>query len=518
MKFAVCRVLSIGGLLAVASCSVFAQRWPDFPYVVYSEEAVSSVAGQVRFRPCRVEHPNGSLFRMLECGNLQVPENYAEPNGRKITLFIGRIKATEKRSKTDPLVPIAGGPGSAASESYLFPGQGFGKIARNRDIYIIDQRGTGKSGKLTCLEDLDKSVFKELEAGGQTARLFEMCLAELNAAPAQYTTSVAVKDLDAVRSALGVSQWNLYGASYGTRVAQHYLRSYPKHTRSVILDAVVAPQLNLPLEVASNSQRALDRLLQRCENDKACKSAFPDLRQNLDKLFAALEKKPIKVSVENISTGTLDDSSFQKADLQIFLRLSLYTSEFSAILPLLVHEAAIKNNYAPLIRNAQRTEDRLGSMLSLAMHNTVVCSEDMFFSSVNDELRQTMAATFMGEGFIDSLVEACSLWPKGPVDSTLKEFVSSDVPVLLLSGSEDPITPPRYAEMVHAKLDNSVHLIVQGHGHGMAAKGCVPSIMARFVESASVDNLNAVPFVSQPANNCSQATRRHNIESIGGFV
>ncbi|WP_185235490.1 alpha/beta hydrolase [Teredinibacter franksiae] len=489
-------------LLFSSLCCAAAAAWPAFPNVVYTDPEHTSTIGDIQFTECRVSYPGKSHFRFLDCGSLEVPENYAKPSGKKITLFVGKIKAKGKKPMEDAFVPISGGPGSAASEGYLFPGQGFDKINLNRDIYIIDQRGTGKSNKLICLDDVDKNLHAHEQNREKTKQLVGQCLEELEGDPSQYTTSVAVRDLEAVRLALGLGAWNLYGASYGTRVAQHYLRMYPESTRSVILDAVAYPQLNLGYDIAIQSQRALDDMITRCEKVESCKQAFPQLKQGITSLFEQLNENPIELKVENFGSGKPEAFTLYKTHLLMLIRMSLYAPEVMAVLPLLLHEAYANNNFSPLARSAFKTEKTMGDMLSIGMHNSVVCSEDMAFFALRDGDRQRLAGTYIGEHLLDTLLDTCAIWPTGPVDRNFKLPVESNKPVLLLSGSADPITPPEYAVKAAEKLTNSRHLIAEGMGHGLAAKGCMPTQMAKFLDAASskeldiecLDRLEPAPF------------------------
>ncbi|WP_045857904.1 alpha/beta hydrolase [Teredinibacter purpureus] len=468
-------------------------HWPKFERVTYLQPEVSHKVGTIAFTQCRVSDVSGSYFRQLECGYLKVPENYLHPDGREITLFIGRLKATGKKALSDAFIPIPGGPGSAASESYLFPRQGFDKILQQRDIYILDQRGTGKSNRLDCavLPEQAWKVSLDAEIRAQLKVHYAECLAQLTGDPSQYTTSVAVKDLEAVRRALGLEQWNIYGASYGTRVAQHYLRRHPSSIRSVVLDAVVHPQLVLGPVIILESDRALQDLLRRCEATEECQAQFPDLKQGIYRLIDELKVKPLALTVENITDGKNEEMLLQAGHVIAYIRMSLYSADTLALMPLLLHEAYANNNYAPLARNALLIIDQMDKLISTGMHNTVMCTEDAPFLDRDTLHPDVYAETYMGGDLVGSMFDLCRDWPIGPIDEAFKTAVKSDKPVLLLSGSVDPITPPRYAEKAAEHLSNSVHVVGQGLGHGMAQQGCVPTLMAKFIDSASTADVQS---------------------------
>src|SRR5271170_7256119 len=206
--------------------------------------------------PCQIEHPLRLTVVAADCGVLEVPENPHEPEGRNIHLHVARVAAINRRKQPDALFVLAGGPGQAASAFYASVAPAFERIQRERDIVLIDQRGTGASNPLDCAED-EERLYQASNA--QILAATQRCLDTLRARarPAYYTTSLAVSDLERVRAALGYERINLYAVSYGTRVAQQYLRRYPARVRALILDGVVPPQLAVGPEVALDAESAL---------------------------------------------------------------------------------------------------------------------------------------------------------------------------------------------------------------------------------------------------------------------
>jgi len=162
-------------------------------------------------------------------------------------------------------------------------------------------------------------------------------------------------------------------------------------------------------------------------------------------------------------------------------------------MPLLVHEAA-QENYLPLAAQYMMIAEGMSDSMSIGMHNAVVCTEDAPFFAEENVDQQMLEATYMGPLQLDSLAAICSVWPKGPLDDEFKLPVQSDVPVLLLSGEADPITPPRYAEMAAVNLDNALLLTGKRQGHGQAPRGCMPKIIAEFVESTDLGSLQTDCF------------------------
>src|SRR6185503_4270869 len=239
---------------------------------------------------CRLE-AQGLPAAFARCGTLSVPEDPASPAGPAVEIFVARVAALSANPKPDPLLLIAGGPGQSTVDFYLQLRGAFEQARRDRDIVLVDQRGTGRSaGGFTCKTPDDLA----LDTAGPEAleRVIDACQAELKHDPRFYTTSVAVQDLDRVRAALGIEQWNVYGVSYGTRVAQHYLRRFQDHTRAVVLDGVVPPELALGPDVAREAQRALTQIFSRCAADSACGTRFAELPAHFRELLARLDKPP----------------------------------------------------------------------------------------------------------------------------------------------------------------------------------------------------------------------------------
>ncbi|MEM7678505.1 MAG: alpha/beta fold hydrolase, partial [Myxococcota bacterium] len=190
------------------------------------------------------------------CGQLTVPEDYARPEGPKVELFVAVIPARTKTPAPDAVTAIAGGPGGAATDDYVNWGQtAFSDLLKTRDIVLIDQRGTGRSNRFDCPFDPDglaDATPEEIKAANKA------CIESFSGDPRFYTTTEAVKDLEAVRTALGYSKLNVYGVSYGTRVALEYLRRYPQSVRTTVLDGVAPADLALGPGIPLAAQNALD--------------------------------------------------------------------------------------------------------------------------------------------------------------------------------------------------------------------------------------------------------------------
>ncbi|MEJ2602942.1 MAG: alpha/beta hydrolase [Gammaproteobacteria bacterium] len=320
--------------------------------------------------------------------------------------------------------------------------------------------------------------------------LIEECLADLDADPRFYTTSVAVQDLEAVREALGYPALNLYGISYGTRVAQHYLRRYPERTRSVVLDGVVPVGKALGPEIALFAQATLDTIFSRCAGDEICAGHFPSVEQEFDRLRRDLAAEPESVRLPHPITAVPTEKRFSPQELATAVRLLSYAPITAALLPHLINEAA-GGNFTPLAAQTMMIEASLQEQLAIGMHNSVICAEDIPYVTRDLIDRDALAGTYIGEEQIDTLQEICRYWPRGVIDPDFREPLDTDVPVLVLSGEYDPITPPAWGDLTVSGLANARHVVGPGQGHGLLPAGCTPRVVGEFIATADVQAIDA---------------------------
>jgi pimeloyl-ACP methyl ester carboxylesterase len=306
---------------------------------------------------------------------------------------------------------------------------------------------------------------------------------------AYYTTSLAVQDLDRVRAALGYRHVNLYGVSYGTRVAQHYVRRFPSRARAVILDGVVPPQLILGPALAIDAENALASILARCARDRACRQSFGDPSHTYRKVRAALEARPVAVELPHPTTGAPWSITFTDLHLATVLRLASYASEQAALLPLALHAADRDRNFAPLAAQFAMVNDSLENLLAYGMNASVVCAEDVPFYDGLQIDREKLERTYLGTLQLDALRKVCEVWPRGPMDRDFHAPLSSATPALLMSGTDDPVTPASYGEQAARGFSDRRHLVLRDQGHGQLAAPCVDRIMADFIAAGTTREL-----------------------------
>ena len=446
--------------------------------------AQASSDASIDLEPCELTLPWAAAAAKAECGAFAVPEDPARPEGRHIDLNVARVPASGRSARPDPVFLFAGGPGQAATEAWLLVAGALQKVNEKRDIILIDQRGTGKSNPLKCPEmDMEEALSTDWD---QLESLTRNCLDHIDGDPRYYTTTIGMQDYDLVRAALGYEQINLWGASYGTRAAQVYLRLYPDRVRSVVLDSVVPQELALGVDHAIKLDQAVFRVLDNCDRDAGCGAAFPGTADLLRQLIDLVELEPVVVEVEHPSTGEPLSLTFDRDALSASLRFLMYSSDTQAMLPLLIYEAATTGDLSRLASQMLISTSGLDEMLALGMEMSVMCAEDFPFFPDDD----SKAGLLMGNTMIDASRVQCGIWPRGEVPSGFHDPVSSDRPVLLLSGELDPVTPPEYAERVAIHFPNSLHVIAPGQGHSVTPRGCLGDVVAEFIEQASVLGLD----------------------------
>lgn len=447
-----------------------------------------ATAENLTLSDCRISAGPGMPSMKARCGNLARPLDPWNPDAETIELRVAVVPALNLTPLTDPLVPIAGGPGQGTIQFYTANYWAFKGVNRDRDILLIDQRGTGESATMDC--EFDDDMVEGEYSRELTLKFTRECLDQLPYDPRFFTTSAAVTDIEAVREALGYPTLNIYGVSYGSRVAQHFARRYPESTRSLIIDGVVPPQISLGPEIATESQKAVEKILARCRENQACNERFPAVEDDFKRVVASLREAPVELSVPHPSTGRPEVIDFGEGELAGAIRLLAYHPNTMALLPLLVHEAG-QGNYVPIGSQFMMTVISMMDSLSLGMHNAVMCTEDAPFYDPATIDYDGLSASYMGRFQLDALETICSVWPAGLLDDEFKVPLATDIPVLLLSGDADPITPPRYADLAAIDLNNAVHLIGKNQGHGQILVGCTADVIAKFIDNLDPGELDA---------------------------
>ena len=426
--------------------------------------------------PCRLAGVEHAAW----CGSVQRPLDPAQPAGRQIDVHFAVLPAVARNKKPDPVFLFAGGPGQSAIDLAGSASRLLARLSNRRDIVLVDQRGTGRSAPLQCAADAPARPLREqVDPALQRAEL-QRCRAALQALPhgdlRQYTTSIAVQDIDAVRQRLGVARFNAVGASYGTRAVLEHLRQFPQTVRRAVLDGVAPPDMVLPASFSPDAQSAFDALLAACEAEPACRQRHPALRARWQSLLDSL---PRDVSVQHPVTRQTERFVFTRAMATSLVRAPLYVPALAAALPLAVDEAA-QGRFTALFGLASAFGGGSGVRLAAGMHFSVVCAEDL---PRLDTAADRPGADF-GSGMADLYRDVCAGWPRGSVPSAFYTVPPASAATLLLSGGLDPATPPRHGARVAQALGPLArHAVVPNAGHGVMGLLCVRDALFRFIDA-----------------------------------
>jgi pimeloyl-ACP methyl ester carboxylesterase len=409
---------------------------------------------------------------VLRCVRLPVALDYAVAGGPAITLHVTIAPAFRESARPDPLFVLAGGPGQAGTDVLILLNNTFRRVRATRDIVFIDQRGTGLSGKLDCARQANEESRTEAE-NDAAARA---CIAAVKQPFAAYSTDNAARDIEQVRAALGYGSINLWGASYGTRLAQVYARAYPGKLRAAILDGVLTPEQVIPA-AGRDGEAALQLVFRQCASDKACNSAFPALRQEFATLSTRVASGAIKLQLPDPRTARPLALEMTSDRFLGTVHNILYSALDARRLPFLIH-SAYNGQWEPFVarRNAASDFSNDGPVAQL-LHLAVVCAED--FPRLTPQMAAADAAPLTAP-MLSRLRAMCAMMPIPPARHKAPTAIAA--PVLMLSGELDPVTPPHRAEAAGQYMQQVQHLTVAWAGHGVSQLGCAPRLLREFLD------------------------------------
>jgi pimeloyl-ACP methyl ester carboxylesterase len=446
-------------------------------------------------KPCPgfAETGYAPLVDGAECGELEVDENPDDSKGKKISLNILRLPAISPVPEKDPLFLIQGGPGGSSVDMAAQIHYVFWDVRKNRDLIFVDQRGTGKSNPLTCDQlTEDQRKLSEAEQLVIQESLYKNCAEKYQSNAAFYTTPYAVKDLDQIRAALGYEKLNIWGGSYGTRVVLEYARQFPNRLRSMVLDGVAPVAISLPDYFARDAMAALTKLNDSCNQDTFCAKEYAPMDEKIDRLLKRLQQadaddKSVVIEYSHPRYQSQTSLTLTARQFSGLVFSVLYSRELSALLPQVIHQAD-QGNYQALANLNFLAEDNMKKMsITEGMRYSVICNEDYWLSFHRSSIPETQ---FLGYDFMKEMSNVCQLWSKSPLHEDYFKPVESNVPGLLLSGGFDPVTPAIWAEETLKYLPNSRSLLAKGGHHIVSYQGCLPQVIAQFIERASMEGIN----------------------------
>ncbi|MFZ5915411.1 MAG: alpha/beta fold hydrolase [Chloroflexota bacterium] len=451
---------------------------------------------------CPFQLPAGQVeSETVRCGYLILPENRSDPNSRDIRLAVAIFGPTAGAAAADPILYLSGGPGGSVLEYlYLAFSRFEPLLTLGRELILFDQRGVGFSQPaLDCPavlelglelldEELDGRPLADPEMSELNLEALLACEADLLAVAdlTTYNTLANAADINDLRLALGYDQMNLWGASYGTRLALEVMRDFPEGLRSVVLDSVYPPDIDLYLEGPVNLDRSMDLLFESCASDTACNAAYPNLRTVFFETVERLNETPLPSQVIDPFTGQRYDAVFDGDSLLGLTFRLLYETDVLPSLPQLIYAVSQDDlSLAELIRGQLLAQ---ADAMSQGMQFSVQCNEEFAFNTLEDF--QAVVASYpelapvYGDSAVGELAfRVCQDWDSGVADARENEPVISDVPTLLMAGQYDPITPPAWARHTAQTLANGHLFEYPGVGHGASiVLGCPQAMMQAFID------------------------------------
>jgi len=426
----------------------------------------------------------GDIRSQVKCGKLEVPENYQQPEGTKILINFAVLPAIDDSNYKAPLMFLAGGPGQAAVELATGLNRVFSEVRKTRDIILVDQRGTGESSALSCEFEAIDNVYSSL-ADALKPQEVKDCVAQFKGDVTQYNSENAIRDFDAIRTALGHEKLNIYGGSYGTRAGLVFMRMFPESLESVVLDSV--GPIEVPIGMFGQSgARSFNLLIDNCKKSESCHKAFPNLAEEFQSVKARLAKEAVSIDILHPRLGTptklvIDDTKFTGN-----LRFQLYGMEGRSMVPLVIHQAFL-GNYQPLVGLMARTEDE--QLVYTGLLFNIVCNEDIPRLSAQDK---AVDANNNFDGTDSHLAwdMVCPFFPEYRPSEDFYQSVTADIPTLILSGNLDPVTPPSNGEYSAKSLPNSHHIVVENASHTVAMSTCASDIVNEFLTSKTPKKLD----------------------------
>jgi pimeloyl-ACP methyl ester carboxylesterase len=444
---------------------------------------------QLDIKPCAI----GKSHTAARCGTFTVLADEATQSGWLIALNFVILPAKHDTNRAIFWNP--GGPGASATfyAPFIADGDFEGEINALRDQYdvvFVDNRGTGLSHPFACdlySTEHPELYYRQLIPDAPLRKCRDRLIA--NTDLSDYGTDIAADDLESLRSALGYPKIVLDGGSYGTEFFLDYARRHPEHVESIVLQGVAPPHfLIIPLQDARGAQQAFENLASACEADKTCSAIFPDFRAHFVALTHRFDAGPVKMTVMNAATHARVSVSLSKEVFADRIRQSMYSEDVASYVPFAA-ERAYRRDYAPLAELVEFATDNFGRGLDIGLNLSVTCAEDIPFITPAD-IARTTAGTFEGDARVRAQQHACAIWNVRPAPAAFQDPVHTTAPVLMISGADDPTTPPIYGTEALAFMPNGRQLIIPNASHD-SELACADALIVRFVRTRDAKALDA---------------------------
>jgi pimeloyl-ACP methyl ester carboxylesterase len=449
-------LIALSGLLLLTIMPVAAQNVPEL-FVT----------------DCPFEIPDGEVEGdTMECLTFDVPESRTGASDAILNLLVIVLNPLGEE-QTAPVIYFSGGPGGSASSEV----EGFLDIdiRQYATIVMLEQRGTGYSiPTLDCPEMTDPDIITDTPEEDCYARLLKEGID-----PGAYNSAENAADAADLIAAMD-TEVNLYGISYGTRLALTIMANYPKNVRSVILDGVYPPNVQAYEQASLNAVRSFRLMFEQCKEDSECAATFPDLEEEFYRALDSLDREPLLVlDAEGVETEMLG------GDLIQALFMNFYDTEGIHFAPAIIYAASHGDAdtvgnllYGMSDETAANVNDKVVWQAepdgdSEGMFNSVECADEVLFNDVNkaEAAVQALKLDSLWEGYLLETLQVqydtCKFWKVPQADPRVREATVSDIPTLIFNGEYDPITPPAWGELASKTLRNSYVYTIPASGHGV---------------------------------------------------
>jgi pimeloyl-ACP methyl ester carboxylesterase len=434
--------------------------------------------------PCR-DFDQGAAKDHRRCFQVDLPEDPARPSGRHIQLDGFVIAAQVPNPEHAALFVLDGGPGQRATDNMTGEGD-WSEVLTDRDIVVIDQRGTGTTPDIRCNGPTDNAHLQALLIHTWSAESHRLCLAKIaeQADVRLYTTANSVEDIELERRALGYARIDLMGTSWGGRLAQAYVQRHGAAVRSLTLRSPASPTVLGPAGRARRTEETFQAVISLCRADAACAKAYPNLREDFEmakrRLWAyGLTTTDAAGRRLHVSPGVVATA----------LRAESYNADSAARLPQQIHALARGDRDGAVARFAVAWRKGLETNASIGLYLAITCTEELPKGDLA-ALRRDENGTFMGHFITDEIVAACAFWPKGVDDPTLDRLKVWNGPVLVISGALDPAVPDARGLMGQFPNGRIIRLAQESHGLSDPAWTCLQPVIVAFIRTAQAGPLD----------------------------
>jgi pimeloyl-ACP methyl ester carboxylesterase len=422
----------------------------------------------------------------IQAGAILVPENHEDPNGKKIQITYIILKAKDTISMAFPMIFFAGGPGGNTLSEGMINFLSEHPLRNERDIILFDQRGIGYSSAMPDMSfDAFDIMAKDADEEEELALMRSMILeykkkcGEQNISPEYYNSIQNAKDVGMLFEHLGYEKYNLFGGSYGTRIARVVQDMFPEYIHSSVLDSPSTLNSDFLLSRLDSYSLALDRIFEYCENDADCKSQYPRLKEDYFKAISILGQKPLAVVMKDSINVTINAQ-----DGIYLLRRLLYQSNSRQKAPELI-KAFIEGG-GQVINEVLEFEYELTGGLNL----TMLLSVEKYENFNTDNTEEVILENYkkyplipVKLGFFDAFYIAGMNWHSNDLPMKERKFMDSEVPTLIFVNRFDPVTPPKNGVLFLENLANGTLLILDEGGHGGGNQECKDLVMINFMNN-----------------------------------